>query len=135
MVSWFYGCDPSDTRRTTERWPHPSHAFRCHAGVADVLAVNLGCEMLKIVPGRVSTEVDAHLSYNTQASTAVMIDARPLRASHGSPGRALPSNCRLARPPVHSMTALGVAALLLKSKRLFPAHIRACRACNQQAVI
>jgi len=39
---------------------------RPYAGVADVLAVNLGAEMLKIVPGRVSTEVDAHLSYDTQ---------------------------------------------------------------------
>jgi transaldolase len=40
---------------------------RPFAGVADILAVNLGTEILKIVPGRVSTEVDAHLSYNTQA--------------------------------------------------------------------
>jgi transaldolase len=31
-----------------------------------VLAVNLGAEMLKVVPGRVSTEVDAHLSYDAQ---------------------------------------------------------------------
>ena len=41
--------------------------FREFAGVADILAVNLGTEILKIVPGRVSTEVDAHLSYDTQA--------------------------------------------------------------------
>lgn len=39
---------------------------RPYAGVADVLAVNLGAEMLKLVPGRVSTEVDAHLSFDTQ---------------------------------------------------------------------
>ena len=31
----------------------------------DVLAVNFGLEILKIVPGRVSTEVDARLSFNT----------------------------------------------------------------------
>jgi transaldolase len=35
---------------------------------ADKLAVSLGCEILKIVPGRISTEVDARLSFDTQAS-------------------------------------------------------------------
>jgi transaldolase len=38
------------------------------AGVADALSVLIGCEMLDIVPGRVSTEVDAHLSYDTEAT-------------------------------------------------------------------
>mmetsp|Transcript_26344 Transcript_26344/g.67049 ORF Transcript_26344/g.67049 Transcript_26344/m.67049 type:complete len:367 (-) Transcript_26344:545-1645(-) len=48
---------------------YPSHdPKRPFAGVADALAVNLGAEMLKIVPGRVSTEVDAHLSYDTRAT-------------------------------------------------------------------
>ena len=32
------------------------------------LMVNFGCEILKIVPGRVSTEVDARLSFDTEAS-------------------------------------------------------------------
>lgn len=32
------------------------------------LFVNFGCEILKIVPGRVSTEVDAHLSFNKDKS-------------------------------------------------------------------
>jgi len=32
----------------------------------DLLAVNFGLEILKIVPGRVSTEVDARLSFNTK---------------------------------------------------------------------
>jgi len=36
----------------------------------DNLAVNFGCEILKIVPGRVSTEVDATLSFDMQASVA-----------------------------------------------------------------
>ncbi|HAF43820.1 MAG TPA: transaldolase [Gallionellaceae bacterium] len=36
----------------------------------DKLAVNAGLEVLKIVPGRVSTEVDARLSFNTQATLA-----------------------------------------------------------------
>ncbi|WP_373099549.1 MULTISPECIES: transaldolase [Pasteurellaceae] len=36
----------------------------------DKLAVNIGLEILKIVPGRVSTEVDARLSYDTEATVA-----------------------------------------------------------------
>lgn len=34
----------------------------------DMLAVNIGKEILKVIPGRISTEVDARLSYNTEAS-------------------------------------------------------------------
>ncbi len=37
---------------------------------ADKLAVNIGLEILKLVPGRISTEVDARLSYDTKASVA-----------------------------------------------------------------
>lgn len=36
----------------------------------DRLAVNIGLEILKILPGRVSTEVDARLSFDTQATLA-----------------------------------------------------------------
>ncbi|MGL5287362.1 MAG: transaldolase, partial [Aeromonas sp.] len=36
----------------------------------DKLAVNIGLEILKIVPGRISTEVDARLSFDTDASIA-----------------------------------------------------------------
>ncbi|KAF9974912.1 Transaldolase [Actinomortierella ambigua] len=36
----------------------------------DKLLVNFGVEILKIVPGRVSTEVDARLSFDTQATIA-----------------------------------------------------------------
>ncbi|MFC0179554.1 transaldolase [Thorsellia kenyensis] len=36
----------------------------------DKLAVNIGLEILKLIPGRISTEVDARLSYDTQASIA-----------------------------------------------------------------
>lgn len=36
----------------------------------DRLAVEFGMEILKVVPGRVSTEVDARLSYDTEASVA-----------------------------------------------------------------
>lgn len=34
----------------------------------DHFAVDIGCEILKIIPGRVSTEVDARLSFDTQAT-------------------------------------------------------------------
>lgn len=35
---------------------------------SDKLAVTIGCEILKLIPGRISTEVDARLSFDTQAS-------------------------------------------------------------------
>ncbi len=41
---------------------------RPYQGITDRLAVNIGEELLGIVPGKVSTECDAHLSYDTQAT-------------------------------------------------------------------
>ena len=35
---------------------------------SDHLAMSIGCEILKLIPGRISTEVDARLSFDTQAS-------------------------------------------------------------------
>jgi transaldolase len=35
---------------------------------SDRFAVAVGCEILKVIPGRISTEVDARLSFNTQAT-------------------------------------------------------------------
>ncbi len=40
------------------------------AAAGDNLAVGIGQEILKIVPGRISTEVDARLSFDTKASIA-----------------------------------------------------------------
>lgn len=40
------------------------------AFASDKLAVNIGLEILKLIPGRISTEVDARLSYDTEASIA-----------------------------------------------------------------
>jgi transaldolase len=40
------------------------------SAAGDNLAVGIGLEILKIVPGRISTEVDARLSYDTKASIA-----------------------------------------------------------------
>ena len=49
--------------------------------VTDRLAVNVGTELSRIVPGRVSTEVDADLSFDTQGSLA---KARALIADYES---------------------------------------------------
>lgn len=49
----------------------------------DVLAVNFGLEILKIVPGRVSTEVDARLSFDTQKTIAKAHQLIDLYASAG----------------------------------------------------
>jgi transaldolase len=38
--------------------------------VMDRLLVRFGCEILSIIPGRVSTEVDARLSFDTNATVA-----------------------------------------------------------------
>ena len=38
--------------------------------ILDKLAVNFGCEILKLVPGYVSTEIDARLSFDTARSLA-----------------------------------------------------------------
>src|ERR1041384_612600 len=38
--------------------------------VMDSMLITFGCEILKIVPGRVSTETDANLSFDTQALVA-----------------------------------------------------------------
>ncbi|MDV2857564.1 transaldolase [Oceanimonas sp. CAM02] len=50
---------------------------------SDKLAVNIGCEILKIIPGRISTEVDARLSFDTEASIA---KARRLVALYADAG-------------------------------------------------
>jgi transaldolase len=45
----------------------PTHVA---AATADRLAISVGVELLRLVPGYVSTEVDANLSFNTAASVA-----------------------------------------------------------------
>jgi len=46
------------------------HGSATAAQLTDRLLVAFGCEILAIVPGRVSTEVDARLSFDTQATVA-----------------------------------------------------------------
>jgi transaldolase len=47
---------------------HGSNLDQTTDSALDNLLVQFGCEILKIVPGRVSTEVDARFSFDTQAS-------------------------------------------------------------------
>lgn len=51
--------------------------------IADVLTVGVGVELAQLVPGRVSTEVDARLSFDTEASVA---KARALVAAYEERG-------------------------------------------------
>jgi transaldolase len=51
--------------------------------ILDKLSINFGCEILKIVPRFVSTEVDARLSFDTQASAS---KARELINLYGEAG-------------------------------------------------
>ncbi len=53
------------------------------AAFMDRLAVNFGCEILKIIPGRVSTEVDARLSFDTAGSIAKARELVALYEAHG----------------------------------------------------
>jgi len=51
--------------------------------VIDIFGVKIGCEILKIIPGRVSTEVDARLSFDKDATIA---KARKLIALYSENG-------------------------------------------------
>ena len=51
--------------------------------VADIFGVKIGCEILKIIPGRVSTEVDARLSFDKEATIAKARKLIDLYAQHG----------------------------------------------------
>jgi len=51
----------------------------------DRLAVAFGCEILEIIPGRVSTEVDARHSFDTEATIAKAHDLIGLYAAAGVP--------------------------------------------------
>lgn len=49
----------------------------------DQFGVDIGCKILEIVPGRVSTEVDARLSFDTDATIAKAQKLIDLYAAHG----------------------------------------------------
>ncbi len=63
-------------------------AVAAHGGapldaVVDAVLVRFGLEILKIVPGRVSTEVDARLSFDTEATVARALRLMQLYADAG----------------------------------------------------
>ncbi len=45
-----------------------AHRGQAHEEIVDAVLVRFGLEILKVVPGRVSTEVDARLSFDTRAT-------------------------------------------------------------------
>jgi transaldolase len=45
-----------------------AHRGQAHEDIVDAVLVRFGLEILKVVPGRVSTEVDARLSFDTRAT-------------------------------------------------------------------
>jgi transaldolase len=65
----------------TVTWGHRSGADA--AAVCDRLAVSFGAELAHIVPGRISTEVDADLSFHTRATVD---KARALIAAYAARG-------------------------------------------------
>lgn len=52
---------------------------------ADRLAVRIGVEILKLIPGRISTEVDSRLSYDTMATVTRARRLIALYRAHGVP--------------------------------------------------
>ena len=85
----------------------------------DKLAVNIGLEILKIVPGRISTEVDARLSYDTQAAVE---KARKLIALYNAAGI---SNDRILIKIASTWQGIRAAEILEKEGRL-PDVVTAC---------
>ena len=60
-----------------------AHRGQSTGFIADRVLVRFGLEILKIVPGRVSTEVDARLSFDTKATIAKAHDLIALYAAAG----------------------------------------------------
>ena len=60
-----------------------AHKGKSIGAIVDQVLIRFGLEILKIVPGRVSTEVDARLSFDTQATIA---KARELIALYAAAG-------------------------------------------------
>jgi transaldolase len=59
------------------------HGSRPDEAVLDRLIVRFGVEILGIVPGRVSTEVDARLSFDSRATVSKALQLHEIYAQHG----------------------------------------------------
>ncbi len=64
-------------------WAQAQNQDNMIALAADKLAVLIGCEILSIIPGRISTEVDARLSFDTQATIKKAQELIQLYADEG----------------------------------------------------
>ena len=60
----------ADAVKEATQWGKSQTGDGVVAAVADRLAISVGAALVKLVPGRVSTEVDADLSFDTEASIA-----------------------------------------------------------------
>ncbi|MEO8151681.1 MAG: transaldolase [Rhizobacter sp.] len=60
-----------------------AHRGRSHEEIVDEVLVRFGREILKVVPGRVSTEVDARLSFDTACSVARALRIMALYEANG----------------------------------------------------
>ncbi|GLS26653.1 transaldolase [Marinibactrum halimedae] len=60
-----------DMLKAAVQWAQENSTDENLVGLAaDKLAVDIGCEILKLIPGRISTEVDARLSFDTEKTIA-----------------------------------------------------------------
>ena len=96
--------DAGTTRGSwTRRSPGGARNNASPSAVTDRLAINFGEELTKIVPGRVSTEVDADLSFDTQAMIAKARAYRRLRGARRSTANTSSSSSprpgRARKPP------------------------------------
>lgn len=65
------------------------------------LLVEFGSEILKIIPGKISTEIDAHVSFDTQACVNKALHIIKVRSSR-------------------EIYGAGLTRLVVRTKRLFP---------------
>ena len=87
------------------------HAKQPMPQIIDNLLVAFGTEILKIIPGRVSTEVDARLSFDTKASIAKAHDIIKLYENAGV------SVC--AGPPLRNVICCPISSMVIVA--IFPA--------------
>ena len=93
----------------------------------DRLAVSFGKRILEIVPGRVSTEVDARLSYDTEATIA---KGRELIAQYEAAG--------ISRERILIKIAAtweGIKAAEVLEKKGFTATLPCCLACTRRSPV
>ena len=97
-----------------------AHRGLAHEEIVDRVLVRFGLEILKVVPGRVSTEVDARLSFDTAATVA---RARRLMALYEAAGI---GRERVLIKIAATWEGIRAAEVLEREGRPSPAATRAC---------